>query len=112
MPIPKNKKLGNHTLINGDITPLTEKVVETVENNTYKALNATPTPRFLPIPPRTFFELNVTPNSVMINAPIGLAHRFHHSVSNACTLPAPRLRCLSIYSFNSGLVIICAFSAV
>ena len=86
----RNIKLGNQTLIKGDITPDTEKVVDTVENNIYKALRVIPIPKFFPIPPRTFFELSVTPKKVIINAPIGLAHRFHHSVSKACTLPVPR----------------------
>ena len=74
----------------GDITPDTENVVDTVENNIYNALRVIPIPKFLPIHPRTFFELSVTPQNVIINAPIGLAQRFHHSVSKACTLPVPR----------------------
>ena len=108
----KNTKLGIHTLIKGDITPFTEKVVDTVVNRMYNALSVIPLPRGFPIPPRTFFELNVTPNSVMMNAPIGLAQRFNHSVSKAWILPEPRLRWVSIYSFYSGLLIIWAYSAV
>ena len=83
----RKRKFGSHTLMKGDITPLTEKVVDTVENRIYSALRVSPTPKFLLIPPRTFFELSVTPNRVIMNAPIGLAQRFHHSVSKACTLP-------------------------
>ena len=70
----------------------TENVVDTVEKSIYKALRVMPMPKFLPIPPRTFLELRVTPNNVMMKAPIGLAQRFHHSVSKACTLPDPRSR--------------------
>ena len=86
IPIAKKMKLGSHTLMNGDMTPFTENVVDTVEKRIYNALSVSPKPKFLPIPPRTFLELMVTPRSVMINAPIGLAQRFHHSVSKACTL--------------------------
>ena len=52
----RKRKFGSHTLMKGDITPLTEKVVETVENRIYSALKVSPTPKFLPIPPRTFLE--------------------------------------------------------
>ena len=82
--------------MNGDMTPLTEKVVLTVENKIYAAVSVTPIPRFLPIPPRTFLLESVTPKSVMMNTPKGPAKRVYHSVSNALTFPAPRSRCFWI----------------
>ena len=82
--------------MNGDITPLTENVVLTVENKIYAAVRVTPIPRFLPIPPRTFLLDNVTPSKVIMNAPSGPANREYHSVSNALTLPAPRSRSFSM----------------
>jgi hypothetical protein len=45
MPINKKSRFGNHTAAKGDIAPLTEKVVDMVENKIYIELNASPTPR-------------------------------------------------------------------
>ncbi len=67
----RNMKLGSQTDINGDITPLTEKVVETVENRIYIAESVIPMPRFFPMPPLTLRLESVTARSVMINAAIG-----------------------------------------
>ena len=75
MEIAKKTRFGSHAAINGLITLLTEKVVDTVENRIYAAVSMIPIPRFLPIPPRTLRLLIVTPRSVMINAPRGDAQR-------------------------------------
>ena len=79
----RKTKLGIHADMKGDITPLTEKVVLTVENRIYRAVSTNPIPKFFPIPPRTFRDDIVTPSSVMINAPSGDAHRLWYSVSKA-----------------------------
>ena len=71
----KNTKFGSHAAMNGLITLFTLKVVLTVENRIYSAVSTMPIPRFLPMPPRTFRLDIVTPNSVMMNAPKGLAQR-------------------------------------
>ena len=73
--MPKNTKFGSHAAMNGDMTLLTENVVLTVEKRIYAAVKTTPIPRFLPIPPRTFRLDIVTPKSVMMKAPKGLAQR-------------------------------------
>ena len=86
----RKMKFGSHAAINGDITLLTENVVDTVENRMYPAVSTMPIPKFLPIPPRTLRLDMVTPSSVMINAPRGDAQRLWYSTSNALTLPLPR----------------------
>ena len=75
MPMARKTKLGSHADMNGDITPLTEKVVLTVEKRTYAAVSTIPIPRFFPMPPLTFLLLMVTPKRVMMNAPSGEAQR-------------------------------------
>ncbi len=75
MPIIKNTKLGNQTATKGDRIPLTEKVVVMVENNIYKELKASPTPKCKPIPPRTLREESDTPISVIIKAASGIENR-------------------------------------
>ena len=101
MPMARKMKLGNHTAMNGDMAPVTEKVLLTVENNTYAAERAMPMPRFFPMPPLTLRELRLSASSVMMKAPIGEAKRRWSSVSNAFVLPAPRSVCLRIYCLSS-----------
>ena len=88
----RKTKFGNHAAMNGDMMLFTENVVLTVENRIYPAVRITPKPRFFPIPPRTRRLDIVTPKSVMIKAPNGLAQRLWYSTSNAFTFPLPRSR--------------------
>lgn len=92
----KKTKFGSQAAEKVDITLFTEKVVDTVEKRIYAAVSTMPIPKFLPIPPRTLRLDIVTPNKVMIKAPIGEAQRLWYSTSNAFTLPLPLCRCLSI----------------
>ena len=73
--MPKNTKLGNQTATNGLSIPLTEKVVDMVENKIYNELSASPIPKCNPIPPLTFREDNETPIKVIINAAKGMEKR-------------------------------------
>lgn len=75
MAIARKTKFGIHAAMKGDIEPLTEKVVETVEKRIYPAVRTMPMPKFLPIPPRTLRLDMVTPRRVMMKAPMGSAHR-------------------------------------
>jgi hypothetical protein len=73
MPMSKNTILGSHTAMKGESVPLTEKVVDSVENKIYIELSANPIPKLSPIPPRTFRDESETPIKVMIKAANGMA---------------------------------------
>lgn len=73
--MPKNKILGNQTAMNGLRMPLTEKVVDMVENKIYNELNASPTPKCNPMPPLTFRDESEMPIKVIIIAAKGIEKR-------------------------------------
>ena len=75
------------------IEPLMAKVDEIVENNTYMALKAIPTPRCNPVPPRTLRYASDTPMRVSISAANGIAKRLLYSFSNICEPGIPRSFC-------------------
>ena len=73
--MPRNKKFGNHTAMNGDKAPLTENEVDKVENKMYIELNARPIPKCKPMPPLTFLDASDTPINVMMKAAKGIENR-------------------------------------
>ena len=73
--IAKKTRFGSQAAMSGDMTLFTENVVLTVEKRIYPAVSTMPSPRFFPIPPRWRRLDIVTPSSVMINAPKGIAQR-------------------------------------
>lgn len=79
----RNMMLGNQTARKGDMTPLTEKEDDMVENRMYKALSANPIPKCKPIPPFTFLEESETPIKVMIKAASGMENLLWYSSSKA-----------------------------
>lgn len=73
--MPRNTKLGNHTAIKGLRIPLTENVVDIVENSIYNELSASPIPKCNPMPPLTLRDDNETPIKVIIKAAKGIEKR-------------------------------------
>ena len=69
----RKTKLGNHTAVSTDMSPLMANDDETVWKRMYRKANTKPMPRLMPMPPRTFFDdkhtaINVRMNDVAIAA--------------------------------------------
>ena len=95
---------GIHAASIGGVLALMAKVDDTVCSMMYPKLRARPIPRYIPMPPLRLREDSERPIVVRMNEANDEAIRLWYSTSYCTTLPLPRLRCLPIYSFYSGLV--------
>ena len=86
--------LGIHAASIGGVSALIANVDDTVCNMMYVKLNASPIPRYRPIPPLRFLEDNASPIVVRMNDAKEVAMRLWNSTSYCTTLPDPRSICL------------------
>ena len=71
----KKVMFGIHTASIVGITPFTANVVDMVVNNTYNALNASPMPKFSPIPPLILRDESDTPIIAMMSTDMAVENR-------------------------------------